>query len=85
MLCQRCRGLLVREASRNGTSSQTLYARPHAASMVGISRMLSFARITSVAWGARLIRPTLRPYGKTSYIQASLYLSWMSPEGRGYE
>ena len=23
-------------------------------------------------------------YGKAKYTQASLYLSWMSPEGRGY-
>jgi hypothetical protein len=29
-------------------------------------------------------RPNLRTYGKTKYTQASLYLSWMSPEGRGY-
>jgi hypothetical protein len=49
MVCQRCRGLLVCETFDGlGIESEPLYTtRPHAASIVGVSRMPSFVRIAS--------------------------------------
>jgi hypothetical protein len=47
MVCHRCRGLLVCETFDDLGIERTPYTRLHAASIVGVSRMLSYVQIAS--------------------------------------